>query len=149
MAKKKEDTKDYNELMHLYKNTEAVKNSLKRENDLLIDKCVMYEHNVAELKKQIDELKKDKDDLQMQIKRSDTNMADLVYSNLSKAHTIEFLCRERFEQNNDIEFAAIKSYRNGWGFMYLNGEELKPKNKNVTIWANDGESVQVQIENRV
>lgn len=62
---------------------------------------------------------------------------------------IDYLCRDKFVKDNGIEFAAIKTYRDGWISMYFDGKELTPaKNDDVTIWADPTEKMRVEISMR-
>ena len=68
----------------------------------------------------------------------------LLGINNVNADVIQFLAARKFGDDPTIEFAAIKTYR-GWETLYLHGEELNPSGKNVTIWADMNEPVNIEV----
>lgn len=69
----------------------------------------------------------------------------LLGINNVNADVIQFLAARKFGDNPTIEFAAIKTYRDGWITMFLNGEEIRANGKDVTIWAENNEAVRVEV----
>ena len=97
---------------------------LEKKYNTALDDKIYYKNKVEELQKQL---------------------SQLCSTNNINADLIQFLIANRFGTDRTVEFAAVKTYRDGWTTMYLNGELLQPKDKNVTIWANNGEAVEVEI----
>ena len=90
----------------------------------------------------INSLKESKDTC----KRLNLMLEDMAYSNNTHVDLIQFLITEKFSNNKTIEFAGIKTYRDGWVTLCVNGEQYNPrKDKNVTIWADVNEPVKVEV----
>lgn len=96
---------------------------------------------------EISELRNKNKALETTLKSVRDRNEELVYAALANAHAIDFLCNKEFDYAEDVEFAAIKYYRKGWGFMYLNGEKINAKDKNVTMYADVGEPVNIEVRN--
>lgn len=78
------------------------------------------------------------------IKKLEGKLATEISINQTNADVIQYLAARRFGDDPTIEFAAIKTYR-GWETLYLHGEELNPAGKNVTVWADQGDPVSVEV----
>lgn len=115
----------YRELLKEYE--EAVKEAQKFS-DLYYREC--QKNNSQE-----------KDD---KIKKLEGKLATEISINQTNADVIQYLAARRFGDDSKIEFAAIKTYR-GWKTLYLNGEELNPNGKDVTIWADRQEPVRIEV----
>lgn len=96
---------------------------------------------------EIDELMRKNKELETTLKSVRARNEELVYTALANAHAIDFLCNKEFDYAEEVEFAAIKYYRKGWGFMYLNGEKINAKDKNVTMYADIGEPINIEVRN--
>ena len=96
---------------------------------------------------EIDELRDRNKELETTLKSVRTRNEELVCAALANANAIDFLCNKEFDYAKDVEFAAIKYYRNGWGFMYLNGEKINAKDKNITMYADVGEPINIEVGN--
>lgn len=111
---------------------------------------------IAALEKANDDLREENkryvtlvEDLRRADDRKDQSVSNLTRANLTLMRVVDTLCHDRVAENDEIEFAAVKTYRDGWKYMYLNGRRLEPTIKdNVTIWASMDERVQVDIESR-
>lgn len=96
---------------------------------------------------EIDELRTRNKELETTLKTVRARNEELVCAALANAHAIDFLCNKEFDYAKDVEFAAIKYYRDGWGFMYLNGEKINAKDKNITMYADVGEPINIEVGN--
>ena len=96
---------------------------------------------------EIDELRDRNKELETTLKSVRTRNEELVCAALANANAIDFLCNKEFDYAKDVEFAAIKYYRKGWGFMYLNGEKINAKDKNITMYADVGEPINIEVGN--
>lgn len=133
----------------------------KGENPIMKSKNKDLEKQLAELKEdkeywektcqrknaEINELKGRNKELETTLKSVRARNEELVYAALANAHAIDFLCNKELDYAEDVEFAAIKYYRKGWGFMYLNGEKINVKDKNVTMYADVGEPINIEVSN--
>lgn len=79
--------------------------------------------------------------------RLDSRLATICDVNKVNADVIQFLAARKFGDDPTIEFAAVKTYRGGWVTLYLNGEELNPNGKDVTIWADRDDPVRIEVSN--
>lgn len=79
--------------------------------------------------------------------RINSRLATICDVNKVNADVIQFLAARKFGDDPTIEFAAVKTYRGGWVTLYLNGEELNPNGKDVTIWADRDEPVRIEVSN--
>lgn len=100
---------------------------------------------IQKYKTQLEELEKNNKQLMNNSKYEKMRLDQLIGINNVNADVIQFLAARKFGDNPAIEFAAIKTYRDGWVTLYLNGEELNPNGKDVTIWANSKEPVEVEV----
>lgn len=118
----------------------------KKANEYKADR--EYWFNLSEEKDiEIDELRDKNKALEATLKSVRARNEELVYTALANAHAIDFLCNKEFDYAEDVEFAAIKYYRKGWGFIYLNGEKINAKDKNVTMYADVGEPINIEVGN--
>lgn len=76
-----------------------------------------------------------------------SRLATVCDTNKVNTDVIQFLTARKFGDDPTIEFAAIKTYRGGWVTLYLNGEDLNPNGKDVTIWADRDEPVRIEVSN--
>lgn len=114
---------------------------LEKKYNTALDDKIYYKNKVEELQKQLSQLCSTLDTT----KRLAEKASNMIDTNNINADLIQFLIANRFGADRTVEFAAVKTYRDGWTTMYLNGELLQPKNKNVMILANNGEAVEVEI----
>lgn len=99
---------------------------------------------IQKYKTQLEELEKNNKQLRNSSQYEKMRLDQLIGINNVNADVIQFLAARKFGTDPAIEFAAIKTYR-GWVTLYLNGEELNPNNKDVTIWADRDEPVRVEV----
>lgn len=99
---------------------------------------------IQKYKTQLEELEKNNKQLINNSKYEKMRLDQLIGINNVNADMIQFLAARKFGDNPTIEFAAIKTYR-GWETLYLHGEKLNPYGKNVTIWANMNEPVNIEV----
>ena len=99
---------------------------------------------IQKYKTQLEELEKKNKELMNNSKYEKMRLDQLIGINNVNADVIQFLAARKFGDNPAIEFAAIKTYR-GWETLYLHGEKLNPSGKDVTIWADNGEPVRVEV----
>lgn len=83
-------------------------------------------------------------ELQAELLDSKNKVIDAIDTNKVNADVIQFLAARKFGDDSNIEFAAIKTYR-GWVTMYLNGREIDPNGKDITIWGDSNEPVRVEV----
>ena len=102
-----------------------------------------YEEAVKEAQKFADLYYKSRDNADM-VRDLERKLATEIRINQTNADVIQYLAARRFGDDSKIEFAAIKTYR-GWETLYLNGEELNPNGKDVTIWADHQEPVRIEV----
>lgn len=99
---------------------------------------------IQKYKTQLEELEKNNKQLMNNFKYEKMRLDQLIGINNVNADMIQFLAARKFGDDPTIEFAAIKTYR-GWETLYLHGEKLNPYGKNVTIWANMNEPVNIEV----
>lgn len=99
---------------------------------------------IQKYKTQLEELEKNNKQLKNASEYERMRLDQLIGINNVNTDVIQFLAARKFGDDSTIEFAAIKTYR-GWVTLYLNGEELNPSNKDVTIWADVDEPVRVEV----
>lgn len=99
---------------------------------------------IQKYKTQLEELEKNNKQLMNDSKYEKMRLDQLIGINNVNADMIQFLAAKKFGDDPTIEFAAIKTYR-GWETLYLHGEKLNPYGKNVTIWANMNEPVNIEV----
>ena len=115
--------------------------SIKRYEQIVPDKT----EQINRLKAKIDELEAIDNIRKKDIVRLNDYNEELSNQLRIQTAISEFLINDRITCDGTIEFAAIKSYRDGWKLMVLHGEDITPKKlSNVTIWANNGEAMQVE-----
>lgn len=117
---------------------------LKSDYDKLADAYHAAIADVQKYKTQLEDLQKIHANQTRDYYGLQAQMNQLVGINNVDADVIQFLTARKFGDDSTIEFAAIKTYR-GWVTLYLNGEELNPSNKDVTIWADVDEPVRVEV----
>ena len=100
---------------------------------------------IQKYKTQLEELEKNNKQLRDSSQYEKMRLDQLIGINNVNADVIQFLAARKFGDNPTIEFAAIKTYRDGWVTMFLNGEEIKANGKDVTIWAENNEAVRVEV----
>ena len=102
-----------------------------------------YEEAVEKAQKFADLYYKSRDNAD-RVRELERKLATEISINQTNADVIQYLAARRFGDDPTIEFAAIKTYR-GWETLYLHGEELNPAGKNVTVWADQGDPVSVEV----
>ena len=111
---------------------------LKEDYDDLNNK---YQELINKSSKLLDSLNKEIE----HCNRLDSKLTTMCDTNKVNADVIQFLAARKFGDDPTIEFAAIKTYRGGWVTLYLNGEELNPNGKDVTIWADRDEPMRIEV----
>ena len=117
---------------------------LKNDYDKLVND---YHTAIADeqyYKEQLAELQQNNAKLKDDFSRVQGQLNQLIGINNVNADVIQFLATRKFGDDQTIELAAIKTYR-GWETLYLNGEELNPNGKDVTIWADHQEPVRIEV----
>lgn len=118
---------------------------LKSDYDKLIKDYHTAIADAQKYKTQLENLQKIYADQKYDYHGLQAQMSRLIGINNINADVIQFIAARKFGDNPAIEFAAIKTYRGGWVTLYLNGEELNPNGKDVTIWADRDEPVRVEV----
>ena len=113
-------------------------NDLKDNYDKLAKSYCDAIAEIQKYKTQLEELEKNNKQLMNASKYERMRLDQLIGINNVNTDVIQFLVARKFGDNPTIEFAAIKTYRDGWVTMCLNG-------KDVTVWANSGEPVEVEV----
>lgn len=115
----------------------------------LVSKKAYYEVLCEEQKETIKKLEDKLEESKKYASRIHDQLRDqlgcAIAANNVNADVIQSLVTKEFINNKHIEFAAIKTYRDGWVTMCLNGKEICPNGKDVTIWANSKEPVEVEV----
>ena len=127
----------YTKLKEDYDNLKTQNGWLEKEVDHRWDDIHSLQKEVQTLKDQLMEAK-------FELGKSNEKLQSVINSNKINSDVIQYLAARRFGDDPTIEFAAIKTYR-GWETLYLHGEELNPNGKDVTIWANQGDPVSVEV----
>ena len=104
--------------------------------------CEEQKETIKKLEDKLEESKKSASRIHDQLR---DQLGRAIVANNVNADIIQFLVTKEFINNKHIEFAAIKTYRDGWVTMCLNGKEICPNGKDVTVWANSGEPVEVEV----
>lgn len=104
--------------------------------------CEEQKETIKKLEDKLEESKKDASRIHAQLR---DQLGCAIAANNVNADVIQSLVTKEFINNKHIEFAAIKTYRDGWVTMCLNGKEICPNGKDVTIWANSKEPVEVEV----
>ena len=120
-------------------------NDLKDNYDKLAKSYCDAIAEIQKYKTQLEELEKNNKQLMNASKYERMRLDQLIGINNVNTDVIQFLVARKFGDNPTIEFAAIKTYRDGWVTMCLNGKEICPNGKDVTIWANSKEPVEVEV----
>ena len=127
----------YTKLKEDYDNLKTQNGWLEKEVDQRWDDIHSLQKEVQTLKDQLMEAK-------FELGKSNEKLQSVINSNKINSDVIQYLAARRFGDDPTIEFAAIKTYR-GWETLYLHGEELNPSGKNVTVWADQGDPVSVEV----
>lgn len=140
-------SKGENSIMKLKKDWEKQLAELYAEANRYKEDKEYWEKSSQRKDAEIYELRGKNKELETTLKSVRARNEELTCAALANAHTIDFLCNKEFDYAKDVEFAAIKYYRNGWGFMYLNGEKINAKDKNITMYADVGEPINIEVGN--
>lgn len=117
---------------------------LKTQNEVLEKEVDHRWDNILSLQEEVKTLKDQLMEAKFELGKSNEKLQSVISSNKINSDVIQYLAARRFGDDSKIELAAIKTYR-GWEALYLNGEELNPYGKDVTIWANQGDPVSVEV----
>lgn len=104
--------------------------------------CEEQKETIKKLEDKLEESKKCASRIHDQLR---DQLGCAIAANNVNTDVIQSLVTKEFINNKHIEFAAIKTYRDGWVTMCLNGKEICPNGKDVTIWANSKEPVEVEV----
>lgn len=126
--------------MNKYKKLLEEYHTLEDNYNIAIQDRQHYLTRNKELQNQIAELQAEL----LDSKRFNNKVIDAINTNKVNADVIQFLTAKKFGDDSNIEFAAIKTYR-GWVTMYLNGREINPNGKDVTIWGDINEPIRVEV----
>lgn len=126
--------------MNKYKKLLEEFNMLENNYNTAIQDRQHYLTRNKELQNQIAELQAEL----LDSKRFNKKVIDAINTNKVNADVIQFLIARKFGDDSNIEFAAIKTYR-GWVTMYLNGREINPNGKDITIWGDNNEPIRVEV----
>lgn len=118
--------------------------NLKTQNELLEKEVDHRWDNIHSLQEEVKTLKDQLMEAKFELGKSNEKLQSVINSNKINSDVIQYLAARRFGDDPTIEFAAIKTYR-GWEMLYLHGEELNPAGKNVTVWADQGDPVSVEV----
>lgn len=117
---------------------------LKKQNELLEKEVDHRWDNIHSLQEEVKTLKDQLMEAKLELGKTNAKLQSVINSNKTNSDVIQYLAARRFGDDPTIEFAAIKTYR-GWETLYLHGEELNPAGKNVTVWADQGDPVSVEV----
>lgn len=117
---------------------------LKTQNELLEKEVDHRWDNIHSLQEEVKTMKDQLMEAKFELGKSNEKLQSVINSNKINSDVIQYLAARRFGDDSKIEFAAIKTYR-GWETLYLNGEELNPNGKDVTIWADHQEPVRIEV----
>jgi len=117
---------------------------LKTRNELFEKELDQRWDNIHSLQEEVKTLKDQLMEAKFELGKTNEKLQSVINSNKINSDVIQYLAARRFGDDSKIELAAIKTYR-GWETLYLNGEELNPNGKDVTIWANQGDPVSVEV----
>lgn len=139
MSKFKELEEKYKELGEKY-------NSLKSSYDLECNINNTCREKLSDVEKENRDIKKELEEARSNIRHLEAKLVSLIDENKINTEIVGFLITEKCEKDPLIEFAGIKTYRDGWKALYVGGEEINArKHDNVTIFANTNEPVQVEV----
>lgn len=117
---------------------------LKTQNELLEKEVDHRWDNIYSLQEEVKTLKDQLMEAKFELGKTNEKLQSVISSNKINSDVIQYLAARRFGDDSKIELAAIKTYR-GWEALYLNGEELNPNGKDVTIWADYQEPVRIEV----
>ena len=136
----------FKELEEKYKELGEQYNSLKSGYDLECNINNTYRENLSDAEKEIRDIKKELEEARSNIRHLEARLVSLIDENKINTEIVGFLITEKCEKDPLIEFAGIKTYRDGWKALYVGGEEINVrKHDNVTIFADANEPVRVDV----
>lgn len=136
----------FKELEEKYKELGEQYNSLKSGYDLECNINNTYRENLSDAEKEIRDIKKELEEARSNVRHLEAKLVSLIDENKINTEIVGFLITEKCEKDPLIEFAGIKTYRDGWKALYVGGEEINVrKHDNVTIFVDANEPVRVDV----
>lgn len=110
-----------------------------------------YDRTIKDYQSMRDELlanNKKLAEFQTSIKQATSTLQDALETIKLQQELMSFMYKGEIAENPSIEFAGVKTLRNGWELLNLRGKDISVEDHDdVTIWANADEAVQVDVEN--
>lgn len=110
-----------------------------------------YDRTIKDYQSMRDELlanNKKLAEFQTSIKQATSTLQDALETIKLQQELMSFMYKGEIAENPSIEFAGVKTLRNGWELLNLRGKDISVEDHDdVTIWANANEAVQVDVEN--
>lgn len=107
-----------------------------------------YKDQAFNLDRKVEDLKDQLNAEKLKNAQLESKLATEIATNKVNADVIQFLVTGK-ANDKSIEFVGVKTYREGWVALYLNGEDLNAgKYKSVTVWSEPNETVQVEVTTR-
>ena len=110
-----------------------------------------YDRTIKDYQSMRDELlanNKKLAEFQTSIKQATSTLQDALETIKLQQELMSFMYKGEIAENPSIEFAGVKTLRNGWELLNLRGKNISVEDHDdVTIWANADEAVQVDVEN--
>ena len=126
--------KVYEQLKNDYENLKYKYDRAVDDNRLKCDQISANERKIAEM--------------QLAIKQASSTLQDALETIKLQQELMSFMYKGEIAENPSIEFAGVKTLRNGWELLNLRGKDISVEDHDdVTIWANANEAVQVDVEN--
>ena len=81
------------------------------------------------------------------IRKATSTLENALETIKKQQDLLSFLYHGEMVDNPAVEFIGVKTYRNGWEYLMLHGETLDiPNGADVTIWADHGEAIRVDVD---
>ena len=110
----------------------------------LLNDCRDQLHDEEESYRELEKKIKERNDA---MRRASSTLQNALETIKKQQDMLSFLYKGEMVDNPAVEFIGVKTYRNGWEYMMLHGETLDiSKNSDVTIWADHGEAIRIDVD---
>lgn len=118
-------------------------NEISRLNKEIAD----AKQTMAELQSKNSSLESKNREQDISVRQASSTLQNCLEALKQQQQLLSYMYQAEIAENSMIEFAGIKTVRDGWVSLNLRGEEIQvPKGADVTIWASHDEAVRIDVD---